>query len=321
MPTSDTSDRRQILWLLVVLGAVLAMAEVGARYLVPRISKIDSRTYSEHRAANEISLHGEGRRTILIVGNSLMRSGIDVPVMQNILRPEWEFRRFIVESTGYLDWYYGLQKLFETGNRPYAVIVMLDPLQLLVNETRGPYSSYWLFSARGALNAGIEAGYHPTEISGMFVGHFSAYYGKRLEIRKVAFQKIVPDALALTTLLLPEPISTNKITTAQIETIGRGHLQRLKELCDSYGIRMIFIVPPTQKPGHIRDDLVDLTNRLGLSEPTLDVQFEPSNNYTGNVWPDRYFDSDHWHFSEQGSKAYTSRLGPALKTYLVSGNR
>jgi hypothetical protein len=313
---TESRWRIHIAALLLVCTSLYAVAELAARYIVPRISNVDSRTAAEQYAALRIASAKDAAPTLLIVGNSLMRTGINIPMLQDRLRPEWRVQRFIIESADYLDWYYGIRRLLAAGSRPAAIILMLTPRQLLTDSVRGPYTAYWLFSATDTVRVGMRGGYHPTEIAGMLSGHFSAYYGKRVELRKVFFQKVVPDALALTQMLLPEKVATDTITFDQIDIQGRDRLKELKSLCRSYGVRLVFLVPTPQGPYVLRQQLIALTGELGLGGPKLDVGFGSEKLMGDGTWPDSLFADDHWHFSDEGAAAFTTNLGNALKDYL-----
>ena len=308
--------RLHIFALLAVCAAVALAVELGARWVMPRISKIDSRTLTEQLAANKIGTPAAGEKTLLIIGNSLMRSGINIPQLQQAMRPRWQVRRLIVENTDYLDWYYGLRKLFADGNRPTAVALMLTPRQLLAGGVRGEYTSYYLFSAADTLRVGVRAHYHPTQISSMLVGHYSAYYGKRIEIRKVAFQKVVPDAVALVSMLMPEAVAKDVITPAQIDELGGARLAEIKALCSAFHVRLVFLVPTPQHGAPALDRVAAVAERLGLASERLAVGFGEANRDRDGIWPDKFFDTDHWHFSEEGAAAYTARLAPALEAVL-----
>ena len=308
--------RLHIAMLLIMSAGVMCATELASRLVVPKISRIESIVESEQRAANSIGVSGSARPTLLIVGNSLLKTGVDMPALRQSLAPEWHVQRFMIEQTDYLDWYFGLQNLLENGNKPAAIALMLNARQVLANSVRGSYSAYRLFSAVGTVRAGLSAGYHPTEISGMLVGHFIAYYGLRAELRKFAFQRVVPGAVPLAALILREPVPS-AINTAQFDAVGRDRLEAFGRLCKRYAVRCLFLVPPSQKNSPARLELVSLAGQAGLSGPELDVGFSAGPLRDGDAWGDQFFDVDHFHFSPAGAAAYTLRLGHALKRILV----
>jgi len=53
-----------------------------------------------------------------MLGNSLLLEGVEFPGLSRDLRPEIEARRFVVDNTSYLDWYYGIRSLLRRGARP-----------------------------------------------------------------------------------------------------------------------------------------------------------------------------------------------------------
>ena len=298
--------KRQILLLLFACGIVYLSIELIARYLVPHISQIESRTAAEDSAARSIARSADGRHTLLLLGNSLLRTAVDLPLLHAGLAPNWSVRRYVVESTNYIDWYYGIRGLLESGSAPDAIALMLNVRQFLSDDIRDTYSAYRLFSAADTVRAGIRAGKHPTEIASLLIGHFSAYYGLRLEIRKYAFQKIVPESESLTRLLLAVP-STEKVSLERVETKGLARLRELGGLCKKYVVRCIFVVPPEMNPPEIRSWLVTIAEAEGFASARFDLTQQ---------LPSHYFEPDHFHFSEQGATAYTSHLVRSLQGIL-----
>lgn len=313
---SEAVWRRHVIALLATCAMVFIGAELVARYAVPKISKIESRTTAERAASFHIEPLMNGQRTVLVVGNSLMKTGIDLPLLQKEMQPNWRVQRFIVENTDYYDWYFGLTNLLESGSRPSAIVLMLNTRQFLAGGVRGPNTAYRLFSAMGTLRAGMAAGYHPTEISGMLVGHFSAYYGSHQEIRKVLFEHVVPDALPMIEMMLPERPATDVITSTRIDVEGEPRLVSLRDLCDRFSVKCIFVVPPSMRNSAPQDELVALTAKFGMGGPRFHLGFGANNIAADGTWPLKFFDTDRFHYSTAGAAAYTSLLGQALKDAL-----
>jgi hypothetical protein len=298
---------RQLTRLCLLTVAILLGAELLGRFVVPRISTIERHVNEDRAATFARAYQPPARPWLLVTGNSLMRSALDVGAMRRQL-PAYDVQPYIFESTQYLDWYFGLQHLFESGVRPTAVTIMLNPRQLLSNQLRGTYSALQLFSGVGSLQAGMKAGLHRTEVANLVVGHYSAYYGERLEIRKFAFSRLVPNAEQLTSRLLargpvPPPVAVSEVTAT-----GAARLAALRALCDRYSVRCIFLIPPELVPSPARAALVQVAVQVGLGVPALEV---------AAAWTPEYFDSDRFHFSRTGATAYTNHLARLLPQVLA----
>jgi hypothetical protein len=229
-----------VLRLLAVILAGLILVEALARVAVPRISRIESRVTREREEARHLGARGAGPPPVLIVGNSLLLFAVDVDGLQQRLSPEWRLHRFVIESSGYVDWYFGLRNLFERGNRPAAVVLMLSADQLVSDEIRGTYSAYHLFSLRDSVAAGVRAHMHPTEISGLVLGNLSAFYGIREDIRKFALQKVVPGAAGLAALSVAQPRRSGSMDPGRLDREARARLAELSSLCAAYEVRCLF---------------------------------------------------------------------------------
>ena len=303
---SSSNAHRRIAALLLICLSVLISVELAARLLVPRISQIESRTVNEQREALNIKQPSNTSPTILLLGNSLLRTAIDVPLLQERLETKWIVRRFVVESTNYIDWYYGIRNLLDSGSRPRVIAIMLNTQQFLSDDIRGTYSAYHLFSTLDTIRAGIRTKMHLTEVTGLLVGHASGYYGLREEMRKFAFQSIVPQADKLTSLLLP-PARTDGLTLSLVETKGVARLAELQQLCSDFVVRCIFMVASEIRPSKTRARLVSLSEETGLASAHIDLDQDLS---------EHHFAEDHFHYSQSGSIVYTENLARALKDIL-----
>jgi len=67
---------------------------------------------------------------ILLVGNSLLNEGVDFPQFTADMPTKWRIKRLVIESTTYIEWYYGLGRIFRDGARPDLVCLMLSWEQL-----------------------------------------------------------------------------------------------------------------------------------------------------------------------------------------------
>lgn len=301
-----TQTRTGSAWIILLCAIALIGTELAARILIPRISTIEKRVTTERDAARAIRPQVE-RGQVLLVGNSLLEASVRVDQLSGAWQPAWRVQRFVVEDTSYLDWYFGLKTLLESGTKPNVVAMMLSPKQLLKNQLRGTYSAYHLMSARNALEAGGRAGYGLTDMSGLLIGHLSAAYGLRTEIRNVAMQKAVPhpDALAQA-FKAPRGIDPSW-QDPKVMAQALSHLSEFKALCDRYGVRCVLIPAPELHPGKAYAEMT----RAGQSAGLASASFAMPAGYVSEQ-----FQSDRFHMNATGAQAYTAALGIALAEWL-----
>lgn len=298
-----TSDRIHIAILLAIVFLSLLAAELVTRFGVPRISRIESRVEKELRATRALTATVSGRRTVLVIGNSLLNESVDAKALHAMLAPEWELQRFVIESTQYNDWYFFLRSLLGQGARPDTIVLMLSARQLVSEEIAGTYSAYHLFSFADSVRAGRRANLHPTEITGLLAGHLSAYYGLREHVRKFAFQRVIPNAADLAALLVPRspPSSTN---LAFLDQMARDRLRELTSLCQSFGVRCFLILAPHPEGASERDNVVINAGKV--------PEFGSIAWQVTEYWNKEEFASDGFHMNPDGARRYTARLGPLL---------
>ena len=87
----------------------------------------------QRRMAQDARLAGKltpqsagGARTVLLIGNSLLEQGVDRQELQERMRPHYAVSYYPIEGTTYLDWLYGLRRLFAGGARPSAVVLCIS---------------------------------------------------------------------------------------------------------------------------------------------------------------------------------------------------
>src|SRR5689334_7807265 len=97
--------------LLLFLAVICLMFEMGARFGLPRVSRIQGRILRERGdfvASRQSSRMDE--KTVAIVGNSLLLHSIDLSSLNRLRADQFHYSRFVLESTQYWDWYFGLRR-------------------------------------------------------------------------------------------------------------------------------------------------------------------------------------------------------------------
>lgn len=293
-------------WALIGLALVYcAGVEVMARYAVPRISRIEHRTKTEY--ASVLGMGGEtaGARSVLVLGNSLLKTGVLFDEVHQALLPDADARRLIIESTDFYDWYYGIQSLFSAGARPDVVAVTLTPRQLVATSIRGDYSAYWLFSLGGVIEYAQTAKLSNTQTSSLLFAKLSAFFGLREEIRKVLAEKLFPDLPALMALLTKG--KSRPLSDDLLYQLAQERLRELDQLARSLGTQAVFVIPPV--PGNGAQSEVVLRAAQAVGARALYPL------HADELTTDAY--SDGFHLNEQGAEVFTAHFIESLRRELA----
>jgi hypothetical protein len=291
---------RDIAVLLCVIALLLLGAEVLARRVMIRSSRIERRVDQEMTAAPTIS----GPKTVLFVGNSLMLYALRDSVVPSLVPSGWHAGRLTVEQTSFIDWKYGLRELWRRGARPTVVALMLNPGQLTGNQTRRDYTAMRMLGAADVIPFGREAELHPTEISRLVLSHYSTFYGFRSESRKVLLGRLIPGMEGLAAMLLKG--GTAAVDTMRLRTIAAERLRLLAAEVRSRGSTIVFLLPP----------------RLGDQSDMRAVVAAAADAKVAVIGPDAaqpYVDADFFdgfHVSPQGAARYESDTRTALQSML-----
>jgi len=226
-----------------LIGAVVLLccgAELFARFQLQNASRIEGRTAAEWRELTSLGSNGTGQ--MLVLGNSLLLMGVDIDALKRGLAPEVTCRRFVIEQTGYLDWYFGLRKIYDEGVRPAVIVVSMNARQLISESIRGEYSAYWLMKTGDVLPAARAARLSATATTSMLFGNLSAYYGTRMETRKVLLKRALPPVQQLQPYLTPVAERT-PLDRPEVVSLGAKRLRELNDLVSQHGGVFVFVVP------------------------------------------------------------------------------
>jgi hypothetical protein len=289
--------------LLILVAAWVVAVELFACYGVPRLSRIQHRTMNEYHAAVAPPGPPASPGRVLFVGNSLLAAALDLSIVGPALHPEWQAQRFVVESTGFLDWYFGLRRLFSDGARPETVVMMLDRRQLVATSIRGEYFAHYMMKTTDFFQVVRALQLHPTAASTLLAGRLSAFYGTRVEIRKVALGHLIPGAPELTSFILNRPDSGQP--DARFDTLVAERLGALVRLCAQHRVRLVFVVAPTR--GNTYSDKIEAA---GATLP-LDIIPAPR---SGELQASDY--QDGFHLNTIGARKYSVQFANILRQRL-----
>jgi hypothetical protein len=243
---------------------------------------------------------------MLVVGNSLFERGINIPVLQQEL-PGFTVQRFVVSDTSFLDWYYGLRRIFAEGGKPRVVVLGLSTRNLLAQRIEGALSANILIRTSDVLRVGRDLHYDNTAVTNLYFENLSAFFGGSTQFRKWLLTGVImPDlqqlAAGLKAKTPPLPASAEVIAEAA------PRLQMLNQLCAENGVRLVFVVPPTGDQG-ADSDIPAVETAGGRADVVVLVPIGP-----GELGP-QYF-SDGAHLTDAGALKFTSALSSALRRTL-----
>jgi hypothetical protein len=299
--SSDFPQTRARAGALVLLGVAIALGaglELAARYVVPAVSKVEGDVLRDYRTA--LAASEPGRRTILLVGNSLLGSGVDPVALQRRMGDDVRLKRFVVNSTVYYDWYYGARRIFADGARCDYLVVMLSPSHLASNSVYGDYFANHLMRPGDLLD--VASAVHATRdrTASMALGAFSDFWADRAHLRNWVLQTTIPKMERLAELLAAGPPPATDPDTLYRTALDR--LARLRSVADANRATLILVIPPALRG----EDLVAAVEAAGRrAGVTVLVPIRP-----GALAPE-YF-SDGFHLTEAGRVLFTERLAIAL---------
>ena len=298
-----------ILWLLGLIVLICLCAEIGTRYGFSRVSRIQNRVDQEKTAFLTLHPGSSGApRNIAIVGNSLLLFSVDIPLLNSLGSGKFHYSRFVLEQTQYVDWFFGLQRLFNEGARPDGIVLVLGANHWLADAVRGEYFAYELMRPLDIGNVARELNLDRTTASNYFFASLSAWLGGRAEIRKFLLSNIIPDLEQFVRVLNGGPPSYPGDDLIFEHTQER--MERIKSLCERYGVQLVSVLHPTLQSQAPFAALSRAANVSGLPLVIPVAKMEYPNSF--------YFDG--YHLNTQGMDRFTRDLLHPLEAALLANN-
>lgn len=300
---SKTPTRRDIVLLLAACLMLCVLLELVTAFLFGRVSHVESRRETEYEAATAMrsakDTHGV---SVLVAGNSLLLEGVEFPQLQQDFGPGIELRRVVVENTSYLDWYFGLRRLFRMGSQPNVVVLVLNPIQLASGATNGDYSAHFLVDWHDLLDLAKDTGADRNRMSSLALANLSFFYGTRAEIRTWILGNTMPDLPRLTRFF------HSAHTTSEGEAFHEILAQRLiqlRQLCEQHGAALAVVIPPAKE-----DSGASAVLQAGATSGVkVLIPIEP-----GKLPASDY--ADNFHLNALGAEKFTPALAAGLKQIL-----
>jgi hypothetical protein len=293
--------------LLGMLMVVSACIELGCRFAIPRVSRIERRMETEHAALLAAGESSPQSVRAFVIGNSLLGEGLRFEDARRNLQPEIDLKRFLVEDTCYFDWKYGLRRLLAEGARPDVVVMVMTARQLISPRIRGDYFAYHLMTLGDLPAVAGETDASNTRTGDLAFGNLSAFGGMRSELRKLFASALVPDLQHLTSLMTAQSVSPMDPNVVCGESARR--LFELKQLLQQYNSRFILVIPPegTKASETMASAVQEAGTRASVS---VLVPVVP-----GSL-PARLF-ADGFHLNEQGARVFTPNFVESLRAEIL----
>jgi hypothetical protein len=304
---NTAAHQRWVVVLLAFIAVFVVSIECMARWAFTRISRIEQRVQSQSQAARSIGQNANGShpRTVLLVGNSLLGAGVETSVLRQAMPPGWKLAPLQVDDTTYMDWYFGLRRLFAEGARPEVVAVMLSPTQAIATSVRGEFFARHLMQTSDIISVTRELSLHRTNASSMLFARMSEFYGVRAEIRNWLLLKIMPGFQSVASLLTRHP--RRPVDDRDVRNAA-GRLQEMRELAEHYHVKLIWVLPSLLQTPDGTIGFLDAAKAAQV--PVLTPA--PSGSLAASNYTDGF------HLAPAGAHIYTGKLIPLLQQYLCN---
>jgi len=305
MPSSISDSKSQVIAYAKVLAAICVLLmlvfEIGSVYLLNHQSATYARISRQYDEALKMRPAGVGEPpSVLMVGNSLLLHGVQVDRLQEMTSSRMRLYPIFLEATGYYDWLYGLHGLFLRGARPQVVVLGVGVNYFLENGVRQDYVPMMFFNARDTFAVASDLKLDRTATSNLLLAHSSTFWDTRSAIRMQVLNHLVPHLENLFSLVNQKPAVPEGREFAEISV---PRLQRLRELCEANGARLVLLVPPTLDSENAVSQMVAASEAAGVD---VSVPIDPM------TLSAKFYQPDGMHLNRDGAVIFTSALAEDL---------
>jgi hypothetical protein len=300
---------------LLTLAALALAAEVGLRLFGDRLSKDVQHLSALGELASE--LQPDGPADLLVLGNSLVRCGIDLPVLEDgLLTAEKKTSRSVAlhpDGGGIVDWSQLFRRyVLNPGRHPRLVILGTGRIHLL--DTAGlevDRLGAWFVPPTERLFFMLSERLGIEQAAPFLLASHSRLFANRGRIEPLLFYTLVPGYEA-TVRQLNEERSARLATSAPdreaIPAASTRHLGQLLRDIEKSGALCVVVAMPTP-------DRYELPNavkqELALHHVPL-IDFGSQHGFPTERFPDGY------HLDEIGAREFTTLLLDQIKDLSVT---
>lgn len=311
MPSSISDSKSTALAYAKTLAGICAILMIAIEMFSVYLLKHDSGTYArisrQYNEAAKMRHAGPGEPpNVLMVGNSLLLHGVQMDRLQALTSSRMHLYPIFLEATGYYDWLYALRRLFRQGARPQVVVVGVGVNYFLQNGVRQDYAPMLFFDAQDTLAVASDLHLDRTATSNLLLSHSSTFWDTRNAIRMQVLNHVVPHLEDLFSLVNSVPAVPEG---RAFEEIVIPRLQRMRELCDAHGAKLILMVPPTLSSEGIVGQMASAAHMAGVE---VLVPIDPA------VLSAKFYQPDGMHLNREGAVLFTSALAKDLPERVVT---
>jgi hypothetical protein len=287
---------------LIGICAILVITfELSADYLLKHHSATYTRISRQYEEALKARPSGPGEPpSVLMVGNSLLLHGVKLDRLKELTSSSMQIYPIFLEATGYYDWLYGLRRLFRQGAKPQVVVLGVGVNYFLRNGVRQDYVPMLFFDAEDTLAAASDLHLDRTATSNLLLEHSSVFWNTRSTIRTQILNHMVPHLEDLFLLINQKPSIPE---SPQFEGTSILRLQRLGELCEANGAKLILLVPPTLSSENAVNKMAYAAHIAGVD---VSVPIDPE------ALSASFYQRDGMHLNSDGAQLFTSALAKDL---------
>jgi hypothetical protein len=305
MPSSTSGSKFAALayakLVALICATLMVVFELCSIYLLKHYSGTYDRVSKQYSDAIQMQSCGAGERPcVLIVGNSLLLHGVELNRLREMTSTQMRIYPIFLEATGYYDWLYGLRRLFREGARPQVVVVGVGVNYFLSNGIRQDYAPMLFFDARDTLALASDLQLDRTATSNLVLAHASTFWDTRTAMRMQILNHIVPHLEDLFLFLSPRPGIPERHDLDE-KTILR--LARMRQLCDTYGAKLILLLPPTLSSEGAVAEMTRAARSVGVE---VSVPIDPA------ALSARFYQRDGLHLNRDGAVLFTAALAKDL---------
>jgi hypothetical protein len=163
--------------------------------------------------------------------------------LQETFDGDCSIRRWAIDDTNYLDWYFALSRLAKDGSKPEFVVLGAEARHLVAGHVRGHFFSHYILGWSDLVDAAMATGKDHNGSVNMALARVSAFYGSREEIFKGWLTALLP---SFPTLGRAMAANTRRRTMNEAERFSLMclRLKELKQACSANGAKLIIWIPP-----------------------------------------------------------------------------
>lgn len=294
-------ERRHVVLLLAAIAITCALVEWATNVWSHSINKYGRQVETEYAEAVGLRSGADGEhKSVLIVGNSTLRCGVDVGDLRNQTQPDLDAHILSLNATMMEDWYFALRELFRKGAHPDFIVLMFPPSHAANVAPLPDEATYYLLGMRDILMLRRAEGISPTALSNIVFARYSAFFSRRTPVRLRVKSRLFPGFQDMALRYM------HKSLTPDYRPVP-GRFREIKALCAQNGVRLLFVVPPT----HQEYDTLGTPVVLAAAESAGIPASIPVPN--AQLSDDKYLDG--YHLNSEGQKIFTAALAEFLRKH------